>query len=98
MLIMPSVYAQEACQPLYGGGVTENEYCPTPTPEEAPDAQQPQEQDKPVQNGQTTKGGLPVKEPSQTDTTPDTGSAALGLLGLLPIGAIGLYFRHKARA
>lgn len=96
--MLPAGVHAQACQPLYGGGVTEQEYCPTPPPDDEQEPLPQEQAEQPVQNDRTTKGGLPVKEPSQTDTTPDTGPAALGLLGLLPVGAIGLYFRHKARA
>ncbi len=48
-------------------------------------------------NPTTTKGGLPVMSPSPTNKTPDTGAEILLLLGLLPLGGLGYYLRHKTK-
>lgn len=50
---------------------------------------------KEVKTAATTKGGLPVHQPSQTKKTPDTGAEAFALFGLVPAGALGLYLRRR---
>ena len=44
----------------------------------------------------TTKGGLPVHEPTKTKETPPTGPEAFALFGLVPTGALGLWLRKKS--
>ncbi|MEK7572095.1 MAG: hypothetical protein AAB553_07530 [Patescibacteria group bacterium] len=48
-----------------------------------------------VNNQTTTKGGLPIHEPTQTRQTPSTGPEALALFGLIPAGAAGMWLRKK---
>lgn len=69
---------------------------PTPTA-------RPKASPTPIKSGptpiksETTKGGLPVLPPSQQKTTPPTGPEMLGLLTLLPAGALGYYLRKKTK-
>lgn len=44
---------------------------------------------------QTSKGGLPVYQPTQTKKTPDTGPEMLALFGLVPAAAAGFWLRKK---
>jgi hypothetical protein len=46
-------------------------------------------------NPPTTKGGQPVYQPAPSQETPGTGPEMLGLLGLLPTGALGWFLRKK---
>lgn len=48
-----------------------------------------------VQFPPTTKGGLPLQSAPNMTTTPPTGPEALGLLALLPTGALGAFLRKK---
>ena len=73
---------------IYGGGAvacakTDN----TPTP-------------APIQNFadiNQTKGGLPVNQPVQTTTTPNTGPEALSIIGLIPAAAAGFWLRKRTK-
>lgn len=51
---------------------------------------------KPTQPS-TTKGGLPIHEPKQTQKTPDTGPEALALPSLISLMGIGIFMRSKAK-
>lgn len=44
-----------------------------------------------------TKGGLKVFPPVQTQQTPKTGPEMLGLIGLIPSGALGWFLRRKTK-
>lgn len=46
-------------------------------------------------NPTTTKGGLPVYQPTQSKTTPATGPEMLALVGLAPAAGLGFYLRRK---
>lgn len=46
---------------------------------------------------QTTKGGLPVYQPSPNTQSPSTGPEVLGFIGLIPAAAVGFYLRHKTK-
>ena len=91
----PAIVNAQSCQPLYNGGVTERQYCPTPAPTKTPE-QKIQEVNGDTAPSNTTKGGLTVGNKATTTTTPDTGPAALGLLALAPAGLLGVYLRRKA--
>lgn len=65
---------------------------PAPTRKPQPTAA-PKQNDQPT----TTKGGLPIYEPEQTTTTPDTGPEAIALPGLASLLGLGFYMRSKAR-
>jgi hypothetical protein len=45
-----------------------------------------------------TKGGLPVQPTPVLKKTPSTGPELIYLIGLIPSGAAGLFFRKKALA
>ena len=48
-------------------------------------------------NPPTTKGGLPVFQPTQTKKTPPTGPEDWAVFGLLPSGALGYWLRKRAK-
>lgn len=98
---MPTVsFAQTpTCTIIYGGGEVDCETTggatkPTATPtRSASSGQAPtNESDK-----TTTKGGLPVYDPTNATTTPDTGPEMLGLATLIPAAAAGFYLRKKTK-
>lgn len=79
-----------ACAVIYGGGAIDcakmkqaivKNVQSTPTPQPA--------------NQATTKGGLPVYEPTQTRTTPSTGPEAWALVSLLPMAGAGIWLKKR---
>lgn len=46
---------------------------------------------------QTTKGGKPVYQPTQTKSTPATGPEDWAVFGLIPTGAAGYWLRRKTK-
>jgi hypothetical protein len=91
--LVPSVLSANDCTIIYGGGEIECEatvsatakVTPTSTPVQKPAANS-------VQN--TTKGGLPVYEPTKTTQTPATGPEAFALISLIPMAAGGFLLRR----
>jgi len=96
LFVLPVAKAQaEDCPIIYGGGKID---CSKPTPTTTPVPAQKlptttvkQTQTLPAQ----TKGGLPIQQPAPLKTTPATGPEALGLIGLIPAAATGLWLRRK---
>lgn len=74
------------CTIIYGGGQMN---CPTPTP-------------TPVHptfanNMNQTKGGLPVYNTSNAQTTPGTGPEMFGLISLIPAAGAGFWLKRKTK-
>ncbi len=93
--VFPHAAFAQNCKPLYGGGITTEQYCegklltvPTKTVAKATPT--------PVKNTKTTKAGLPVVSPTPLKTTPSTGPELLGLVGLIPAAGLGYYLRRKS--
>lgn len=93
LAIMPTFsWAANGCFPLYNGGVTDQQYCPTPTP---------QSDSGTLLNTQvtpfTTRGGQRIYPAPNTKTTPSTGPEAWSLPALFVIGAMGFLLINKAK-
>lgn len=81
------IEASGGCLPLYNGGITTQEFCPTPTPiPYSPDSPFP------AVNPQT---GQPVYPSSKSSTTPNTGPGDWTLISLVGAGITGWYIRKK---
>lgn len=51
---------------------------------------------EPKQIPTETKGGIPVYTPPLTQEMPNTGPELLGIIALLPAGAVGIFLRRKS--
>ena len=90
--VMPGQTFADGCKLLYGGGITKQQFCPTPQPEKEHTAPLGKTTTKPNAMGQT-KGGLLIYPTTKKTTTPDTGPEAGWILLLLPLAASGLFLR-----
>lgn len=94
LLPVSTAQAAESCTIIYGGGEIECEATvsatakPTATPTQRANQQG---------SAGTTKGGLPVHEPTNATTTPETGPEMLGLATLIPAAGLGYYLRRKTK-
>lgn len=94
LLVPPVSFAQTSkCTIIYGGGEIDCEATVTATAKTTPT---PTSRKPATQSGTTTtKGGLPVHEPTNATETPATGPETLALVTLLPAAAAGFYLRKK---
>lgn len=85
-------FADGSCFPLNNGGITTQQFCPTPT-------STPIVSPQPATNNQQQKnnGGQQVYPPSQTKTTPNTGPEDWVLPTLFLIGGLGFWLRKKTK-
>lgn len=93
--MFPGYSFADGCLPLYGGGITDRQFCPTPTPENTPAKTPVRTKTKPNTISQT-KGGLSIYPAPQKKSTPDTGPEAWPIIGLLPLAGAGFLLRDKA--
>jgi hypothetical protein len=96
---MAQAETPSACTIIYGGGAIDcktmkqaiTQAQPTSAPQQAPANTAPVQQ-QPA----TTKGGLPIHKPTQTNTTPATGPEAWSLLSLLPMAGAGIWLKKRS--
>lgn len=95
----PQTFAAN-CSPLYGGGVTNQQYCfnPTPTPE-SNSGILPKNQITPLpaNQPQETKGGQKIYPTAKSKTTPSTGPEDWAFPSLFLMGGLGFWLRNKAK-
>ena len=84
-------FADGSCLSLNNGGVTTQQFCPTPTVLPTP---APFKENIPQQ----TSGGQTIYPANQTKTTPNTGPEAWSLPALFFLGGLGFLLRNKAKA
>src|SRR5471030_2786809 len=79
--------ASGGCSALYNGGITNQQFCPTPTPTPATKSVAPvlHGYNPPLQ----TKGGQRIFPSSKTKTTPNTGPEEWSLPFLFLLGGLG---------
>lgn len=95
---VPSVSAATDCDVVYGGGEINCEATPSAAVKMSPTPTRVPVQKPAASSGQnTTKGGLPVYEPTKATETPSTGPEAFGLITLLPAAAAGIWLRRKTK-
>jgi len=87
------VAASGGCLPLNNGGVTNQQYCPSPAPSTATLSLT---QAAPTKALQQTRNGQPVFPSSKAKSTPDTGPEDWVLPSLLFIGGLGFLLRKKS--
>jgi hypothetical protein len=92
-------FAAGSCSPIYNGGITTRQYCPTPSvlPTPAPFKENLSNKTNPTPV-QQTKGGQKIFPAQQSKTTPSTGPEDWSLPALFFIGALGFLLRNKAKA
>lgn len=83
-----SARADGSCLAINNGGVTNQQFCPTPTPT-------PAQSNTPAGTNQQQNNGRPVYPPQQTKTTPNTGPADWALPALILLAGVGLLLRNK---
>lgn len=94
----PIAYSQNDCTIVYGGGEIACEATISATAKVSPTPTLTAGQKPAVNPGQnTTKGGLPVHEPSKATETPATGPETIALMSLIPMVAAGFYLRNKTK-
>jgi hypothetical protein len=92
-------FADGSCLAINNGGITNQQFCPTPAPAQAElptlapvNNNQQQNTNQPKNNGDQQ-----VYPPSQTKTTPDTGPEDWSLPALLFLAGTGLFLRKSAK-
>ena len=105
-LFAPVAFSANECTVIYGGGEIDCKATITATAKVTPSPTRSLEKKPATESGQTspsanaeqtTKGGLPVYEPTKADVTPPTGPEALALVTLIPAAALGFYLRKKTK-
>ena len=88
---VPPVDAQTNCLPLYGGGVTSQQYCISPTATPTPEVVR--------EPGGVIHVPVPQKiyPAPRTKTTPNTGPEDWTFPFLLLLGGLGLLLKKKAK-
>ncbi|HWY79144.1 MAG TPA: LPXTG cell wall anchor domain-containing protein [Candidatus Sulfotelmatobacter sp.] len=86
--------ASGSCFSLYNGGMTDQQYCPTPVPS----TKLAFTESTPTKTPHQTTGGQTIYPPSKTKSTPKTGPEDLSLVGLLIAGGAGLFLQKKAKS
>jgi hypothetical protein len=91
-------FAAGSCSSLYNGGITDKQFCPTPTilPTPAPFKENLSAAATPTPP-QQTKGGQKIYPASKSKTTPSTGPEEWSLPALFLLGGIGFLLRRKAK-
>jgi hypothetical protein len=91
-------FAANGCSALYNGGITNQQYCPSPKPLSG-SGSLPNNQVTPIaaKKPQTTKGGQTIYPAPKTKTTPSTGPEEWSLPVLFVIGGFGFLLRNKAK-
>lgn len=83
------IFADGGCMQLNNGGLTKQQFCPTPTVLPSP---APFKEDLPQQ----TKGGQKIFPSNNSKSTPNTGPEEWSLPALFLIGGLGFFLRNKA--
>lgn len=84
--------ADGGCSPLFNGGSTNQQFCPTPTPTVWP-TPAPFKEYIPPQSS----GGQKIYPVDHTTKTPDTGPDDWSVPALLFLGGIGFLFRKMSK-
>jgi hypothetical protein len=88
-------YADGGCLAINNGGVTTQQFCPTPTP--APAISQAPENNNQPQGNQGNTNQPSIYPSSSSQSTPDTGPSDWVLPSLFFLGALGILLRTKTK-
>lgn len=79
-------FADTNCLQVYGGGLTDKQICPSPTPKLVP-----------LPRTNTTTGAQTVYPTGKSQSTPNTGPESLSYIILLGMLVGGIYLRTKTK-
>jgi hypothetical protein len=93
--VAPVAYSQNNCTIIYGGGEIGCEATVSATTKVSPSpTRAPVQQPAANSEQNTTKGGLPVHEPTKATETPATGPESIALMSLIPMAAAGFLLKR----